>query len=314
MNIKRLVIDSFVKAVSAASETAERTARNRHNVDIVCSWALQKVNSRKDIRFPVDYVELLRSCIEKKWLKLQVIKTDSSSTSDSSTARFSGLVDALRQVPPIEFSIAEEIALIADGFRGNLQPIEGNGWAGDVRSTFEISSSFGTKGRILTTIVQFTRSDRCLELGTAYGMSALFILEALRARGTDAHLTTLEGGELPFSLSSKILRDRYGNRVSCEFGWTQQALVKIARSVEALDFLFHDAGHSREDYVRDFHTLLPVLAPGAVVLIDDIRWEDSRFYQGNPRCYEGWIEVVNCPRVCRAVEINDTMGLLLLGE
>jgi predicted O-methyltransferase YrrM len=314
MNIKRLLIDCFVKAVGAASETAERTARDRHNVDIVCSWALQKANSRKDILFPADYVELLRGCIEKKWLKLQEIKTDSRTTPDSSYARFSGLVDALRQVPPIEFSIAEEIALVADSFRGNLQPIEDNEWAGDVRSTFEMSSSFGTKGRILTTIVRFTQSDRCLELGTAYGMSALFILEALKARGTGAHLTTLEGGELPFSLSSKILTNRYGNRVSCEFGRTQQALVKMATYLEPLDFLFHDAGHSREDYIRDFRTLLPVLAPGAVVLIDDIRWEDSRFFKGNPRCYEGWLEVLNHHRVRQAVEINDTMGLLLLDE
>jgi predicted O-methyltransferase YrrM len=125
-------------------------------------------------------------------------------------------------------------------------------------------------------------------------------------------LTTLEAGELPFSMSSNCLKNRYGDFVSCEFGWTQERLPEIIKSLDRLDFLFHDAGHSREDYVKDFDTVLSILVPGAVVLIDDIRWEDPRFFQGNPRCYEGWIEVVNHPRVRRAVEINDTMGLLLL--
>ncbi len=233
---------------------------------------------------------------------------------DTSTKRFSFLVDVLRQVPPIELSSAAEIALIADCYRGNLQPIEGNAWVGDVRSHFRMSSSFGTKGRILTTVVRFTQSKECLELGTVYGMSALFILEALKAPGTETHLTTLEGGEPQFSMSSKILRNRYGNHVSCEFGRIQVGLPRIVKTLEHVDFLFHDAGHSKDDYTRDFRTVLPILAPGAVVLIDDIRWEDPRFFQGNPRCYEGWMEVLNHSRVRRAVEINDTMGLLLLGE
>ena len=312
MNIKRLLIDSFIRVVSGASEIAERTTRDRHNLDIVLSWALQKVGSSKDVLFPVEYAELLRDCIEKTRLKIQEIKTDSSTCRDTSGKRFASLVDALRNVPPIEFSIAEEIVLIADSYRGNVKPVESNDWAGDVWSHFDVSSSLGTKGRILTTVVRFTQSEQCLELGTAYGMSALFILEALKKRGTNTHLTTLEGGEPQFSMSSKILRSRYGNQVSCEHGWTQEALPRIVKSLERLDFLFHDAGHSREDYVRDFHAVLPILAPGAVVLIDDIRWEDPRFFQGNPRCYEGWMEIVNHGRVRRALEISG-MGLLLLG-
>ena len=48
-------------------------------------------------------------------------------------------------------------------------------------------------------------------------------------------------------------------------------LPRIVKSLKRVDFLFHDAGHSREDYVRDFDAVLPILAPGAVILIDDIR-------------------------------------------
>jgi predicted O-methyltransferase YrrM len=313
MNVKRLLIDSFIKAASKHSEIAEQTARDRRNSDIVLSWALEKFGSSTDILFPVDYVEFLRDCIEKKRLKIQEIKADSSTSRDSSAKRFSSLVDALRHVPPIEFSIAQEIALIADSYRGNPQLIEHDQWAGEVRSHFEISSSSGTKGRILTTVARFTQSRHCLELGTAYGISALFILEALKKRGTDTHLTTLEGLEPQFSMSSKILKNRYSNHVSCEFGWIQEVLPRIVRSLECLDFLFHDAGHNGEEFVRDFHTVLPILTPGALVLFDDIHWEDPRFSQGKPHSYEGWMEVLQHQRVRRAVEIDDMMGLLLVG-
>lgn len=35
--------------------------------------------------------------------------------------------------------------------------------------------------------------------------------------------------------------------------------------------MFHGAGHSRED-INDFKQVVESLAPGAVVLFDDIRW------------------------------------------
>jgi predicted O-methyltransferase YrrM len=314
MNIKRLLIDPFTQAASRASAIAKRTARDRHNLDIVLSWALQKVSNSKDVLFPIDYVDLLQDCIEEKSLKIREIKPDLRTSSDTVAKRFSCLVHVLRQVPPIEFLVAEEIALIADSYRGNLKPVEGSEWAGDIGLHFDISSSFGTKGRILTTVVRLTQSEQCLELGTAYGMSALFILEALKTRGTDTHLTTLEGAEPQFSMSSELLINRYRNHVSCEFGWIQETLPRIVESLGRVDFLFHDAGHSKEDYIRDFYTVLPVLAPGAVVLIDDIHWEDPRFSHGNPGCYEGWMEILNHYRVRRAVEIGDMMGLLLLGD
>ena len=318
MNMKSSLIKLINTGVRRAAKIADRAGQNRHNLGIVVSQSLQKLTSSKDLLFPLAFVELLEDCLKEITLKkIENIKTEFDPKNDVSIKRFSSLIDALRHLPPVEFSSANEIALIADSYRGNLEPIEYDQWASDVRSHFEMSSSFGTKGRILSTVVRFTQARQCLELGTAYGMSALFILEALKTRGKDAHLTTLEGSEPQFSISSKTLKSRYGNQVSCEFGLTQEALPMIVTSLERIDFLFHDAGHSGEDYVRDFHAVLPILAPGAVVLIDDIRWDDPRFSGENPCCYEGWVEILNHPRVRRAVEITDSngsMGLLLLGE
>jgi predicted O-methyltransferase YrrM len=315
MGIGMLLKDSFRRAVRSSVDIASDTVRDSHNVDLVLSWALQRAVGGKGIIFPAQYVDLMRDCIEKKRLSIRTVTTNAGTDNELSARRFSALLYALEHLPPVEFSVAESIALAADSYRGNLARLSENEWSGDVRAHFDLSSSTGTKGRILAATVRFMQSVQCLELGTCYGMSASFTLEALtRSHDPATRLTTLERAEPQFTLSSEFLRRRYGARVSCEFGCTQEALPRIVKSIGRLDFLFHDAGHSRDDYVRDFGAVLPVLAPGAVVLIDDIRWQDGRFFPGDPRCYEGWTQVANHPRVCRAVEIGDSMGLLLLGS
>ncbi len=52
-------------------------------------------------------------------------------------------------------------------------------------------------------------------------------------------------------------------------------------------------------------------AAGAVVLSDDIHWEEDRNGRGT-RCYEGWMEICADPMVRRAAEIDYNLGLLLL--
>jgi predicted O-methyltransferase YrrM len=109
-----------------------------------------------------------------------------------------------------------------------------------------------------------------------------------------------------------MLASRHGGRVRCELGWTRDVLPALAGEIPPVGFLFHDAGHSRGDYVGDFRLALPLLAPGAVVLFDDIDWDDPRFAAVNPRCHRGWMDVVAHPSVVWAVEIGGGMGLALL--
>jgi predicted O-methyltransferase YrrM len=145
-------------------------------------------------------------------------------------------------------------------------------------------------------------------------MSALFILTALsKYAAADASLTTLEVSEPQFTLSSSMLRQRFKDMVSCHFGNAGTALGDLAKSIGRIDFLFHDARHSRDDLIRDFGQVCEALVPGAFVLFDDIRWENPADAQRGANTYEGWEAVFAHPRVRRAVEINGDMGLLLMG-
>jgi len=241
------------------------------------------------------------------------VKVDSGE-SDNAANRFQTLLDQLRGgLPAIEFSVAQDIALVADHSRTKSEVLSFGQWIGDVGFHFSISSSAGHKGRILFNIIRFMRSECCLELGTAYGMSALFILGALKSYAKSGHLATVEGMEPQFSLGSSMLKRRGGEAVSCRFGDTDQMLPELVKSLGSIGFMFHDAGHSRENFIRDFTLVSDALAPGAVVLFDDIRWEPSpRTFEGDPRSYDGWREVIAHFRVRRAVEIDDQLGLFLI--
>lgn len=274
--------------------------------------ALQANGGMSEIRDPFAYVNFLRECIEPLTFSIREIKGNEELDSLESK-RFTTVLSSLQSgVPPIEFSVAKNIGLIADRYRFLFSPLESPRWAGDTALHFAISSSFGKKGRLLFTIIRLSRSRDCLELGTAYGLSALFISGGLQTAGTGGHLTTLEAGEPQFSLASMMLKTNCADSVTCIHGSTQDHLANVVKTLSGLDFVFHDASHTREDYIADFSTFVGSLRRGATVLFDDINWDDRRFVTNPPRTYEGWLQIVSHPRVKRAVEINGVMGLLLV--
>jgi predicted O-methyltransferase YrrM len=78
-----------------------------------------------------------------------------------------------------------------------------------------------------------------------------------------------------------------------------------------IDFMYHDAGHTREDYVRDFGAVVDSLSPGSIIVIDDIRsTADPRF--GGIDAYRGWLDVIAHARVRHAVEVDGATGVALL--
>jgi predicted O-methyltransferase YrrM len=286
--------------------------RYQHNIDIALARMLDRGKPWAQKNDVAAYVDFLRACIEPMRLYIEVVKQPEKHRNDAHANRFATLIDALRHVPPVPTDTALAIADRADWFRGSTLPFNDGRWSGDVGLAFSIASSTGYKGRILSTIVRLCGARQCLELGTAFGLSAMFIIEQQQRLEQECHLTTIEGSNPQFELARDHLTKAYGAGIACHFGFAQKLLPELARATAPIDFVFHDAGHSREDYVNDFGAIVGALAPGSVVLIDDIRWEDARFFQGVANTYGGWREVVAHPRVRQAIEIDGAMGLLQL--
>jgi predicted O-methyltransferase YrrM len=307
-NLKNLALRGM-RQFANATQDAQKGDRD---VDIVLFAHLLGPDTLPRINFPVSYVEFLRHCMEPAAHRVVVVKSERGST-DVPIKKFEMLVDQLREgLPAIEYPVAREIGLIADRYRSLREPLEFPQRMADLGLHFSISSSFGVKGRILFNVIRLMRSECCLEIGTAYGMSALFILAALKSYAQSGFLATIEGYKPVFLLSSSLLKQKYGEMVSCHYGQSTDVLPQLLPSLGKIDFLFHDAAHSREAYISDFNEALRNLSPGATVLVDDIRWEDPRLAAGEANTYEGWKTIISHPRVRRAVEIDEMLGLLLL--
>ncbi len=304
----RLAVRSGIRKAKAY---AESVLIPRSNEDLAISAALAESHVISELNYPASYVDFLRQCIQRQHHVVKHLKSEAGS--GEAAKRFATLLDVLRtDVPAVPLAIAHDIGRVADGFRSMAETKAFADWIGDVGLHFAISSSFGRKGRLLSTIIRYMRAERCLEVGTAYGMSALFMLSVLAAKGRSGHLTTVEGGRDQFELASTMLKERYGENVSCRFGSSSDELRSLADTPQAIDFFFHDAGHSREMYLKDFGAALPMLAPGSTILIDDIYWDDPRFYKTPPRAHDGWLEIVGHSRVLQAVEVDHAVGLALL--
>ena len=311
MNMRQHLVTILDRVQVRAAETAERTSRNRHAVDAVLSWALERAEAEGPLYFPVEYVQFLRECTERAWATWREVRNDVGEP-DEASRRFTSFVDALGDLPAVEFGSASRLARAADGLRANVNPATGLRQHGDNQRRFARAASLGMKGRLLHTAIKTLQSTKVVELGTFWGMSGLFILEALQTGGPDAHLTTVELNPEYLRMGSALLHAHFNGRATCINGRTQDVVPDLARTLTGVDLMFHDAGHSGETYVRDFEAAQPFLAPGAVVLFDDIRWYDRSLLSSDPKCYDGWMEVTRHPRVRRAGEIDNYMGVVLL--
>jgi hypothetical protein len=170
MSIKRRLWSFSSNAKRYAKRTIAKVGRNERNVDIYLRSILQDGKILSNVNDAASYVELLRACIEPTALRVATVKS-SNSLGDVYGNRFRTLIETIQSnLLPLPVAMALELAEEADRLRGMTAGIDWeNFWAGDVGLHFGISSSLGHKGRLLANVIRLCRSERCLELGTAYG-------------------------------------------------------------------------------------------------------------------------------------------------
>jgi len=284
--------------------------RNTRNLDPYLFAVLQDLEIKQELNNPAFFMQELRAAFMPYSLKVKEIK-QTKGGSDEVNRRFSILVDTVAEsLPCLPAPVALKIATVADRHLGNSDSYPAQG--ADLAWIFDKGSAFSRRGRILYSTVRFMRPSYCVEAGTFFGMSAFYILSALARFSPQGCLHTIEASDIFYAAANRPLKEHFGDKVNCYQGTTQNTLASIANKIPAIDFFFHDNGHSRDHYVRDFNLALEYLKPDSIVLFDDIRWQDKNA-EIDPQCYQGWLEIVAHPRVRRAVELDAEMGLMLIG-
>jgi predicted O-methyltransferase YrrM len=130
-------------------------------------------------------------------------------------------------------------------------------------------------GRFLMRLVCELGSLSCLELGTGFGISGAYQAAALELRGK-GRLTTLDvAGEWAAIAERGFSELGLDGRVDIRRGDIDETLEGVLEETSPVDYAFLDAEHTERATVRHFDAVIPHLAPGAVVVVDDILWSEE---------------------------------------
>lgn len=124
-------------------------------------------------------------------------------------------------------------------------------------------------------LARSVKPERVVEMGACVGISASYIAAALETNGK-GRLVTLEGDPTLSGLTEETLRGLgLAHRAEVVCGSFDETLKASLERMRPVDLLFHDGAHEAWCYEQDFAIMRPYLAPGAVVVFDDIRWGDT---------------------------------------
>ena len=130
-------------------------------------------------------------------------------------------------------------------------------------------------GRFLLRLVAELAPDTPIELGTGFGMSGSYQAAGLATAG-EATLTTLDREPTLIPLARETFAELgLAERVELVVGPIGDTLDATARSLAPIDYALIDAEHSEAATVFNYDTLVPHLADGALVAVDDILSSDE---------------------------------------
>ena len=159
-------------------------------------------------------------------------------------------------------------------------------------------------GRVLLRLVRELGPSSCLELGTAFGISTSFCAAALELGGSGRMLTldaAREWGAIAEEgWRSLGLEPRIEMRLG-QIGSSSGTLPAALAAAAPIDFVFVDAEHQAAPTLAYFEAMLPHLAPGAVVVFDDI---------GFPRQMRGAWKAIKRHRLVSASVGLGRMGIV----
>jgi predicted O-methyltransferase YrrM len=187
--------------------------------------------------------------------------------------------------------------------RSSLEQASGVEVKDQVSRISRASSKSGIWALFLFKLVRALRPQRCLEMGTALGLSGAYQAGALQLNGQGS-FTSLEGSEE----LAKIARrnwERLGlvdaRVVVGQFADTLGSVLPAG----GVDYVFVDGHHDERATLAYFERLLPALASPACLVFDDIKWS-----QGMQRA---WDAISRDPRSKIAVDFG-ALGVVILGD
>lgn len=130
------------------------------------------------------------------------------------------------------------------------------------------------EGMFLQRVIGVMKPRICLEIGLAYGVSTLFICEALRKVGASKHIVIDPWQNTVFrGIGLRNLRQAgYEDLIEFVEEPSEIALPKLLERETRIDFAFVDGWHTFDHTLVDFFYINRMLNVNGVVAFDDANW------------------------------------------
>jgi predicted O-methyltransferase YrrM len=136
------------------------------------------------------------------------------------------------------------------------------------------------------------------------GISALYQAAALELNGPGGRLVTVEGSDSLVALARQGFRELGLSNATCVTGCFQQVIPRLLQDAGPIDFAFVDGHHEEQPTLRYFEWISAHLAPGALLVFDDISWSEGM--------QRAWRVLCRDSRLCLAVDTG-ILGLCVAG-
>jgi predicted O-methyltransferase YrrM len=166
-------------------------------------------------------------------------------------------------------------------FNGDAQADPGGGFAmsgpetslGSAAAFMSLSPTWCV---LLLRLMRELKPQSSLELCTGFGISGSYQAAGLNLNGS-GRLITLEGSaDWAASAVEGFAALGLDQQIESCVGPVAETLRTQAERAAPLDFVFVDAEHQEQATVDHFNTVLPYLAPSAIVAFDDVDWPGVR--------------------------------------
>lgn len=138
----------------------------------------------------------------------------------------------------------------------------------------EVSTELGD---FLQGIIRDLKPRHSLEVGLAYGVSAMFICDALKSVGAEQHIVMDSHQMTPVwnnGAGLDNLRDAgYESLIEFHGEESQRALPKLVERGQKIDFAFIDGAHTFDHALVDFFYIDKILNIGGIVVFDDVGFQ-----------------------------------------
>jgi predicted O-methyltransferase YrrM len=115
-----------------------------------------------------------------------------------------------------------------------------------------------------------TNKNVIIETGTNWGMSTVFLAQALKDSGREGTVHTIEIEEENFEKAKQtFVEAEVGNYIKQYLGDSKAILPQVLDSVDLVDVAFLDGSHLYQDVMTEFELSLPRLKSNSIVIFDN---------------------------------------------